>query len=107
NAVLTASDLIRFEKRIGGLDRVSTVLYELIEVLEPSDFNSALVRHSLDTVLQRLGYLLEFICHRTDLANALFNKMKDEQIRSFRTPLKTDMPTKGHSSDNRWNVIVN
>src|SRR5690606_8415197 len=38
NAVLTAGDLIQFERRVGGLNRAATVLNELAEVIDPSDF---------------------------------------------------------------------
>lgn len=38
--VLTASDLVQFEKRSGGITRVATVLNELVEEMDPSEFNT-------------------------------------------------------------------
>jgi hypothetical protein len=38
NAALTATDLVQFEKRIGGLNRAATVLNELADVLQRVDF---------------------------------------------------------------------
>lgn len=105
--LLTATDLVQFERRIGGLNRAATVLFELMEVLKPSDFNDDILAHAAVTTLQRLGYLLEFACSNTTLSDALYKSMKKNKSRLFRIPLKASAPTKGFSSDNRWNVIVN
>jgi predicted transcriptional regulator of viral defense system len=107
NAVLTAGDLIQFEKRVGGLNRAATVLNELAEVIKPTDFTAVVLQHVHVTALQRLGYLLENTCYNTELANALFEAMTREELNLFRIPLKAAKATKGFSSDNRWKVIVN
>jgi predicted transcriptional regulator of viral defense system len=107
NAVLTAADLIQFEKRVGGLNRVATVLNELAEVIKPVDFNLAVLNHVHVTALQRLGYLLENVCFNKALADALFEAMQREKLSLFRIPLKAAKVTKGFSSDHRWKVIVN
>jgi predicted transcriptional regulator of viral defense system len=99
--------LIQFERRIGGITRAATVISELSEIIKPSDFSALLVRHVQTTTLQRLGYLLEMICGRLDLAEALFKAMKTESQNFFRIPLKVRSLTKGFASDNQWNVIVN
>lgn len=105
--VLTATDLIQFERRIGGLNRAATVLDELAEVIHPSDFDTTLLEYASATVLQRLGYLLEFACHKTELAEALYEAMVKHQINCFRIPLKASGETHGFSSENRWKVIAN
>lgn len=107
NAVLTACDLIQFEKRVGGINRAATVLNELSEVIKPSDFTSVLLQHVQVTTLQRLGYLLENACFTIELAEALWEAIKQEELSLFRIPLKSAKETKGFSSDNRWKVIVN
>ncbi len=107
NPVLTATDLVQFERRIGGLNRAATVLFELMEVLKPTDFNEDILAHAAVTTLQRLGYLLEFACSNTELSNTLYKAMEKNKSRLFRIPLKASAQTKGFSSDNRWKVIVN
>lgn len=107
NAALTAGDLIQFEKRVGGLNRAATVLNELAEVIKTTDFTPVLLKHVHVTALQRLGYLLENVCFNTELADALFEAMKREELSLFRIPLKAAKETKGFASDNRWKVIVN
>ncbi len=107
NAALTAGDLIQFEKRVGGLNRAATVLNELIEVIKPADFTHPFLKHVHVTALQRLGYLLDNVCFNTQLADALFDAMKRENLNLFRIPLKAAKQSKGFFSDNRWKVIVN
>jgi predicted transcriptional regulator of viral defense system len=106
-AALTACDLVQFEKRVGGLNRATTVLNELVEVIKPDDFTHPLLNHVHVTALQRLGYLLENACSNMELADSLFEAMKREKLSLFRIPLKAAKVTKGFSSDNRWKVIVN
>jgi predicted transcriptional regulator of viral defense system len=107
NPALTACDLIQFEKRIGGISRAATVLCELAEAINPTDFSSELLKHVPVTTLQRLGYLLETICFHPELAESLYRVMGKEKLRLFRIPLKPNQPTKDYSSGNRWKIIVN
>ncbi|MDD3945986.1 MAG: type IV toxin-antitoxin system AbiEi family antitoxin [Bacteroidales bacterium] len=107
NPLLTATDLVQFEKRIGGLNRAAIILFELMEVLKPIDFNEEVLAHATVTTLQRLGYLIEFACLNSQLSNALFKAIEKKKNKLFRIPLKASGQTKGFSSDNRWNVIVN
>lgn len=107
NPVLTATDLVQFEKRIGGINRAATVLMELSEILKPSDFEGNILHYAPITSLQRLGYILEFACLSQLLADALFHNMQQQQLKLFRIPLKASALMKGFSSDNRWKVIVN
>ncbi len=107
NAALTACDLVQFEKRVGGFNRVATILNELVEVLKVTDFQSTLLKHVHVTTLQRLGHLLETVCFQQELANALYEAMTHENLSFYRIPLKASKETKGYSSENRWKVIVN
>jgi predicted transcriptional regulator of viral defense system len=107
NAALTACDLVQYEKRVGGINRVVTVLSELSEVIGQSDFTPTLLHHTHVTALQRLGYLLEFVCLNQELADALYKSMENEKLSLFRIPLKAAKESKGFSSENRWKVIVN
>ena len=107
NPLLTACDLIQFEKRIGGLSRATTVLNELTEVLKPLDFKVEILNFVHITTLQRLGYLLKFECHQHELAETLFQLLQKYKACLFRTALKPSQKTKGFPSDNRWKVIEN
>lgn len=107
NPALTACDLVQFEKRVGGLGRAGTVINELMELIKPDDFSPTLLLHTPVSALQRLGYMLEFVCENQILADALFEAMDALNLRLFRIPLKTVKKSTGFLADNRWNVIVN
>ena len=107
NPVLTATDLIQFEKRVGGINRVATVLNELAEVIKPDDFNDYIVTITPTSALQRLGYIMDKVIENKVLADALFETLDRVGAKLFRIPLKASAPIKGFSSDQRWNVVVN
>ena len=104
---LTATDLVQFEKRIGGLNRAATVINELAEVLRPEMFNAALFSQASTYSIQRLGYILQYKAGQKQLAEALLHEAKQAGLSFFRVPLKADLPVKGFSSDENWKVIVN
>ena len=107
NPILTATDLIQFEKRVGSINRVATVLSELLEVVKPEDFNKYLLRHVPTTALQRLGYLSDEVLNYKPLADALYKALKKNKYSLYRIPLKVSASVKGFSSDEKWKVIVN
>ena len=105
--VLTASDLVQYEKRSGGITRAATVLNELVEEMEPKEFDSVFFASTTATAIQRLGYLIERVLNNEKLANELFEASQKNGLVFFRIPLKASAPAKGFSSENRWKVIVN
>ena len=107
NPVLTATDLIHFEKRIGGINRAASVINELAESIKPGDFSAELIAHASVSAMQRLGYILEFACSQENLADHLFESLKNNQIKFFRIPLKASLKAINYPTDNRWKVIVN
>lgn len=104
---LTAIDLIQFEKRIGGLNRATTVLDELVESVRPEMINEELLSEVSVTAIQRLGFLLEKELSKKEIADHLFEQSKKAGLSFFRIPLKLSETTKGFHSDERWKVIVN
>lgn len=107
NPALTACDLIQFEKRVGGINRVSTVLNELAEAIKPEMFSNDLFEYVPVATLQRLGYILENVLEYDSLANALYITFEQKNINLFRTPIKNSSPVAGFPLNERWKVIVN
>ncbi|WP_127131777.1 type IV toxin-antitoxin system AbiEi family antitoxin domain-containing protein [Pseudoflavitalea rhizosphaerae] len=107
NPALTATDLIQYAKRVGGINRVATVLAELAESIKSDAFDANLLQHVPVTALQRLGYLLDKIFDNQRLANTLYKALQNNSAPLFRIPLKASAPAKGFASDERWKVIVN
>lgn len=107
NPALTATDLIQYAKRVGGINRVATILAELMESIRSKDFDENLLQHVPITALQRLGYMLEKVLDNQSLANALYMALQNSNASLFRIPLKASASSKGFESDERWKVIVN
>jgi len=104
---LTAIDLVQYEKRTGGLNRVAVVLNELFEEMDPKEFDPVFFASVPTSAVQRLGYLLEQVIKREKLADELFEASEMNGLKFFRVPLKASLPAYGYRSDNRWKVIVN
>lgn len=105
NPELTAIDLIAYQNRIGGLNRASTVLYELSESMSPAKLSEILKDNIQLSVLQRLGYILEIVLHKKELAEVIKNYLSDKKI--FRIPLKPGYKKEGFTVNNDWKVILN
>ena len=105
NPVLTAYDLVYFEKRAGGMTRVAEVLSELAEIIKPRDFQLLAKIPVAITAIQRLGYLLEYVVDFPKLSALMYNIMS--QHIHFQIPLSTSKSKLGFPSDNRWKVTVN
>ena len=104
---LTATDLIQFESRIGGLNRATSVLNELREEMKTDRINERILEVVPVTVIQRLGFLLDVVLEEKMLADHLYEISRYAQLKFFRTPLKASGAVKELSSDQRWKVIVN
>lgn len=105
NPELTAIDLIEFQHRIGGLNRASTVLYELTESMEQGRFEKVLNGGVSISVIQRLGYLLDVVLERKNLSRVAKNFLSDKKI--FRVPLKSGVRKEGFPTHPEWKVIEN
>ncbi len=107
NPALTATDLIQYAKRVGGINRVATVLAELAESIQPDSFDNNLLQHVPVTALQRLGYMLDKVFDNQPLANALYQALQKNESPLFRIPLKASALAKGFAADEKWKVILN
>lgn len=100
----TALDLIRYSRRIGGLNRVLTVLQELGEVINPVKLVVAAKLDGSIAYAQRLGWLLGqggFAARAVRLARWVAGR-KPLPVR-----LAPSVPLRGSRRDKRWNLWVN
>ena len=107
NPLLTACDLLQFEKHIGGLNRAATVINDMTDLIKAKDFTAAMIEYTPLSVLQRLGFLLENVLGNQQLADALHKSLLSGDARLFRAPLKASGAKSGKPVDERWKVIVN
>jgi predicted transcriptional regulator of viral defense system len=107
NPILTALDLINYEKRIGGLNRAVTVINELLENIKPKDITQELVGYASATILQRFGFILEEILGKQNLTDKLFSLCKKADIKFYQIPLKASGEKIKEPINEKWKIIVN
>ena len=104
---LTAIDLMENEKSVGGLNRVCTVLNELVDVINLDSLDDSFFKISPTPVFQRLGYIFDHILEREDLAEILYSKIAVAGLKLRKVPFKINKPTEGCKVDKRWKMIIN
>lgn len=105
--VLTAADLIQFERRIGGLDRVAGMLREMAEELNDRPINWQGCSDISMSLLQRLGYILDEVLEQGQLAAGLLEIIQSDSRKMFPVRLKSH-GSKGNADVNqKWKVLVN
>jgi predicted transcriptional regulator of viral defense system len=107
NPILTAVDLISFEKRIGGMNRAATVINELVEQITPRKIGESLIGYAHVTSLQRLGLLLEEFIHRKDLADKLYRECRKAGLTFYQIPLKASGDKKSGPINEKWKIVIN
>lgn len=107
SAELTAIDLIANEEKVGGLNRVCSVLNELIDAITLDQIDDSFYSIYPVSVYQRLGYIFESILNATALSDNLYSSLKRLGGRMRVIPLKNKKTIDGFLSENRWKIIEN
>ena len=102
---LTAIDLVYWANRVGGLNRVLSILVELLDAFNVKKLEKLTAYKFPTATLQRLGYIFEKILQNQSLADSLYNFIKEKPL--FRVPLKQQSRRTGFPCNNRWKVIEN
>ncbi|MFH5833861.1 type IV toxin-antitoxin system AbiEi family antitoxin [Halalkalibaculum sp. DA384] len=102
---LTAFDLLFYVDRIGGFNRAATVLSELQSNIESSDLFKAAQRFNQTTTLQRLGYIIDEVLSKAELADAIYQALDERTF--YPTKLSTSEESDNQRAPNRWKVIPN
>jgi len=103
---LTALDLINHYETVGGFDRIATVLHELIENIRAENLIESAKHYKKAVVVQRLGYLLEYIIETVKLSDKLYEYL---QTVKFHPCLLSPQGAKPDRmvSGNRWKIVPN
>ena len=106
---LTAFDLVIYEKNVGGINRVATVLSELAEVMNFENITEEFLSSLNIAIIQRLGYLLDLL-NFENLSENLFQKSKNANIKFRKYPLSVLSEKKKLSDfqvNDKWKIIIN
>lgn len=103
---LSALDLVSYYDAVGGFNRVTTVIAELIENMEVQKLIESAKRYGQIVTIQRLGYLLEHVLFDVKLNDGLFNYLKETV---FYPTLLRPQQEKPESmvTGNRWKIVPN
>ena len=104
---LTAADLVYYQNRVGGINRVCTIINELSEAIYPDKITRELIDTLSVPTIQRLGFVFEKIVAQPELAKKLYNLTKDRKNKFFLQPLKTGGERTGFEKDRKWKIIIN
>lgn len=104
---LTATDLVQFEKKIGGLSRAATVLNELSDEIELKKINKDFLKEIPVATIQRLGYILDKILQKQEIASHLYNEAMKSNIKFQKIMLKASGESKGFPLNEKWKIIIN
>lgn len=105
SAELTALDIVNHQNKIGGINRVVSILSELIENMKANKMKELLVYEKTSApTLQRLGFILEKL-NENELAEVVFNSIIDK--RTSKVPLKIDADMEECSYNRKWKIIEN
>lgn len=102
---LTAIDLIENEKHVGGLNRVCTVLNELVDSIDFEKLDNDFFTLAPTPTYQRFGYILESVLERDEIAHKFKSKMPPFTIRNI--PFKIGKSTTNCEINRKWKVIIN
>jgi len=104
NKELTFLDLIYFEQRIGGFNRIISVLRELSESINLNRMKEAVKIDFPVSTFQRAGYIAEYSLMNNKLANIFNNRLSTEKMK--KVLLKSSAGKIGEWNE-KWKVIVN
>ena len=105
SAELTAIDLVKYQNKIGGINRAVSVISELSEEINISRLKDLLDKEVMSNApLQRLGYIFEKL-NESDLAEVVFNSLIKKQL--FKVPLKNNSNKNGFQLNKKWRIIEN
>jgi len=107
NPLLTAIDLITYEKKVGGLNRASTVINELIETVKPNTVSDAFIQYATVSTLQRLGFVLEEVLNKKNIAERIFSLCKKAGIKFYLIPLKASGKKDKENINEKWKLMIN
>jgi len=100
---LTALDLCSYIGKF-GLNRVTTILMELYEEMNPSLLRKVASLYDNVSSIQRLGFILENFTENKNLTSAIFSAL--QKRKTFYVPLSPKKERKG-TYNHKWKIIEN
>ncbi len=103
--VLTLADLVRYQNKLGGLNRILSTIEELMEEVTESDIKELLTWYDHKATLQRLGFLMYQVTDDTLMSNLIFEHLKPQK--TYPILLQPDSMKKPGAVDNKFKIDIN
>ncbi len=100
---LTAFDIVRYHKKIGGLNRVIPILEELMENMKSNELDRTAKNQNIPDI-QRLGYILDQLGNK-QLSSILYKNMEQKSFRKI--PISLIHKNKEGELNPKWNIVTN
>lgn len=107
NPLLTAADLVQYQQHVGGLSRVATILEELAEQIDIKSQFASLASFVKKVTWQRLGYILEHVVEENELADELYDQIRNLPGSLMYMPLSTSAENNTSERNSRWKININ
>lgn len=107
NPLLTAADLVQYQQHVGGLSRVATILEELAEQIDIKSQFASLASFVKKVTWQRLGYVLEHVVEENELADELYDQIRNLPGSLMYMPLSTSAENNTSERNCRWKININ
>ena len=107
NSLLTAADLVQYQQHVGGLSRVATILEELSEQINIKSQFASLASFVKKVTWQRLGYILEHVVEENELADELYEQIRNLPGSIMYMPLSTSAENNTSERNSRWKININ
>lgn len=107
DAVLTAVDLLHYQNKLGGLNRMLSVLEELMEGITYSNLSELLSWYPHKSTLQRLGYFIDG--SDTNYEESLVGLLVEyfQSVQYYPILLSPSSKEKAGAVNNFWKVDIN
>lgn len=107
NPLLTTADLVQYQQHVGGLSRVATILEELSEQINIKSQFASLASFVKKVTWQRLGYILEHVVEENELADELYEQIRNLPGSLMYMPLSTSAEDNTSERNSRWKININ
>ncbi len=100
----TATDLIQYMNKCGGLNNVATVILEISKNLDPNALLRIFISNQDKSIAQRLGYMMKTFGENTH-SKKIHEWLKKKPIKYIKLDPKG--PFKVAKKNNQWKIIEN
>jgi len=103
--VLTLADLIRYQNKLGGLNRMLSTIEELMEEVIENDVHELLRWYNHKATLQRLGFLMNYVDEENKFSELILGHLTS--LKTYPILLQPNSKQRPGAVDNPFKVDIN